>query len=97
MCLGLPMRIVSTDGFTAVVEGRGERRSVSLLLVGAQAVGTALLVHTFDAVRVLAEDEVPLLEQALDGLEAALAGRDVDPYFADLVGREPPLPKEPKR
>ena len=92
MCLGLPMRVVSTDGFSAVVEGRGERRAVSLVLVGAQPVGTPLLVHVDSAVRVLEEGELPLLEQALDGLDAALSGDAVDRYFPDLARREPQLP-----
>ncbi len=91
MCLGLPMRIVKTDGVSATVEGCGDRREVSLLLVGEQAVGTALLVHRGNAVRVLPEDEVPLLEQALSGLAAAIEGRPLDGYFDDLE-REPQLP-----
>ncbi len=89
MCLGLPMRIVETDGMSALVEGRGERRRVSLLLVGDLPVGTALLVHTTTAVRVLDEDELPLLERALDGLLAAMGGEPVDAYFADLVRGSP--------
>ena len=92
MCLGLPMRVVSTDGFSAVVEGRGERRTVSLILVGEQPPGTPLLVHVDNAVRVLDEAELPLLNQALDGLDAALTGDAVDRYFPDLAGREPQLP-----
>ena len=93
MCLGLPMRITATDGMTAVVEGRGERRTVSLLLVGEQPVGTPLLVHTGNAIRVLDEQELPLLEQALDGLDAAIAGQPIDAFFADLINREPQLPE----
>jgi hydrogenase expression/formation protein HypC len=92
MCLGLPMRVVESDGYFAIVEGRGERRRVSLLIVGEVAIGTPVLVHADNAVRVLSEEELPLLEQALDGLEAAVTGGPVEAYFADLVGREPELP-----
>ena len=49
--------------------GRTEQRRVSMMLVDAQPVGTPLLVHTDVAPRVLSEEEVPLLEAALDGLE----------------------------
>ena len=92
MCLGLPMRVVEGDEVSALVHGCGERRVVSLLLVGAQAAGTPLLVHRDAAVRVLGEDEVPLLELALDGLAAAFEGRPLTGFFADLEGRQPELP-----
>ena len=36
--------------------------------------------------------EARLIEDALDGLAAAVEGRDFDALFADLVGREPELP-----
>ena len=91
MCLGLPMRVVESDGFTATVEGLGERRKVSLLLVGDLPKGTPVLVNAGNALRVLEEAEVPLIEQALTGLNAALNGESLDGYFDDLE-REPQLP-----
>jgi len=91
MCLGLPMKIVQTDGVTAVVEGFGQRQTVSLILVGEQPLGVALLVHKGNAVRVVPEDELPLLTQALQGLAAAFEGRPLTGYFDDLE-REPQLP-----
>lgn len=93
MCLGFPMRVVEANGLAAVVERRGERQPVSLALVGAVPVGTAVLVHLGSAVRVLEEAEVGLIDAALDGLGAALAGENTDAYFADLIGREPQLPE----
>jgi hydrogenase expression/formation protein HypC len=92
MCLGIPMRVVEADEVSALVRGRGESRRVSLLLIGPQPVGTPLLVHIDSAIRVLDEGEVPLIERALDGLEAALEGRPVEAYFSDLIEREPVLP-----
>ena len=92
MCLGVPMRVVEADEAGALVSGRGGTRRVSLLLIGPQPVGTPLLIHIDSAIRVLSEDEVPLIEQALDGLEAALDGRPVEAYFSDLIAREPELP-----
>lgn len=93
MCLGVPMRIVEGDDVTALVERRGESRRVSMMLVGEQAVGTVVLVHIDSAVRVLDEAEAKLIDDALEGLEAAMDGRDFDHLFADLVDREPQLPE----
>ena len=93
MCLGVPMRILEGDDVTALAERRGATRRVSMLLVGAQEVGTTVLVHIDSAVRVLDEAEAKLIDDALEGLEAALDGRDFDHLFADLVDREPQLPE----
>lgn len=92
MCIGLPMVVLEADDSFALVQGRGEQRRVSLMLVGPQAVGTALLIHTDTAIRVLAPEEVPLLEKALDGLQAVLEGASPDGYFDDLINRTPQLP-----
>jgi hydrogenase expression/formation protein HypC len=43
-------------------------------------------------VRELTADEAHQTNQALDALEAAMHGGNVDVFFADLVGREPTLP-----
>ncbi|HCX32389.1 MAG TPA: HypC/HybG/HupF family hydrogenase formation chaperone [Rhodocyclaceae bacterium] len=46
MCLAIPSRVVSLEGCTAVVEARGSRREVSLLLLTDEvAVGDYLLVR----------------------------------------------------
>lgn len=86
------MRVVSGDDVVAVVERRGERRTVNMLLVGGLPVGTPVLVHLDSAVRVLDEEEAEMIDQAVAGLEAAARGESVDQYFADLVAREPQLP-----
>ncbi len=92
MCLGIPMVIVEGDDMQALVERRGERRRVSMLLVGEQPVGSIVLVHIDSAVRVLEADEAKLIDDGLDGVEAALAGKPFEHLFADLVDREPQLP-----
>lgn len=92
MCLGIPMMVLGGDDNTAVCERRGDRRSVSMLLVGEQAPGTRVLVHIDSAVRVLDEIEAALIDDALDGVAAALEGRDFEHLFADLIDREPQLP-----
>lgn len=91
MCLGLPMRILERDGFFAVCERRGERRRVSLALLGDVPVGDYVLVHVDTALRVADADEVARVEDALACLEAAADGRPLDGFFRDLE-REPELP-----
>ena len=93
MCVALPMRVVREEGDFAVVEGMGETRRVSLLLVGRQPLRTPLLIHKDNAVRVLDEAEVLLIEDALEGLRALQEGRSLDGYFSDLIDRSPQLPE----
>jgi hydrogenase expression/formation protein HypC len=92
MCIGVPMRIRSTNGLTALCEGRGEERRVSLLLTGEQPVDAWVMVHVDTAIRMLDPAEVPLLNDALDALEAVSRGDPFEHLFADLIGREPQLP-----
>jgi hydrogenase expression/formation protein HypC len=92
MCLGIPMRILEGDDITALCEAGGERRRVSLLLIGEQKPGTLVLVHIDTAIRVLDEAEAVQIEAALAALAAVERGEAVEEYFADLVGREPELP-----
>ncbi len=93
MCLGVPMTVLDDDPFTARCRRGEEIRTVSMLLVGAQAPGTEVLVHIDRAVRVLDPEEAVLIARALDGLGAALAGDAFEDCFADLIGREPQLPE----
>ncbi len=87
MCLGLPMRVLASDGMTAKVERGGEVRDVTLILIGDQPAGTPLLVHCDTALRVLDEDEVPMLEAALATLEAARRGEPFE-AFLDVVAAD---------
>jgi hydrogenase expression/formation protein HypC len=93
MCLGIPMRVTACDGFTATCERRGEIRAVSCLLTGALDPGALVLVHIDTAVRLLGEEEARLIDDALDGLAAAMDGRPFEHLFADLIDREPVLPE----
>lgn len=92
MCLGLPMTIISGDSLHAICERNGQNASVSMLLVGAQDRGTRVLVHLGAAVRVLEMEEAKAIDDALDGLAAALSGESFEHYFADLIDRSPELP-----
>jgi hydrogenase expression/formation protein HypC len=92
MCVGIPMTVLSGDEHTALCERRGEVRRVSLMLVGAVPAGTQVLVHIDAAVRVLEAGEARQIDDALDGVAAAMDGRPFEHLFADLIDREPELP-----
>jgi hydrogenase expression/formation protein HypC len=94
MCIGVPMQLLSGGEGRALCEGRGNRETLDLMLVGEQPPGTWLLAFRGAAVRVLTADEARQTNGALDALEAALAGDgSIDAHFADLVGRAPVLPE----
>jgi hydrogenase expression/formation protein HypC len=93
MCIGLPMIVVAAGPYAATCERRGERREVSLLLTGPVPPGSHVLVHLANAVRVLEAEEARLIDDALDGAEAAAAGQPFEHLFADLIDREPELPE----
>ncbi|TBW40030.1 HypC/HybG/HupF family hydrogenase formation chaperone [Siculibacillus lacustris] len=93
MCLGIPMVVEEGDDMSASCRRRDEVRRVSTMLIGAQPPGTRVLVHIDTAVRVLEAEEADRIDDALDGLAAALDGRAFDHLFADLVDREPELPE----
>jgi hydrogenase expression/formation protein HypC len=100
MCVGIPMRVLSTDDGMAECEGRGRRERVNAMLLGNLVPGTWILAYQGSAVREMTEDEAQQTNGALDALDAALNGADdFDAFFADLVDREPALPphlKDPK-
>ncbi|WP_299444752.1 HypC/HybG/HupF family hydrogenase formation chaperone [uncultured Rhodospira sp.] len=92
MCLGIPMQVLEVDGLSARCEGRGEARTVSLVLIDPPPVGAWVLVHLDTARQVLTEDEARAIDRALDAIDTALAGGSVDHLFADLIERAPELP-----
>jgi len=93
MCIGFPMTVIEDLGSDALCERHGARERVSMLLVGPQPAGTKILAHLGAAVRVLDDLEAQQIDDALEALEAALRGENVDHLFADLVDREPELPE----
>lgn len=94
MCLGIPMRVTAVEQVTAWCEGRGERLRVDIRLLDAPAVGDWLLVFHGVAREALTAERARDITAALAALDAALAGEtDLDRHFADLVNREPQLPR----
>jgi len=63
MCLAIPARITSIDGFKAVVDIEGITRDVSLQLTPDAKVGDYVLLHTGYAISVIDADEA---EETLD-------------------------------
>jgi hydrogenase expression/formation protein HypC len=105
MCIGVPMRIESGDGVSAMAlgesaDGAVERRTIDMMIVGAQPPGTWVLAFHGAARRVLdplearqIRDALAALAIALDSDSAAPPDAALDALFADLVDREPQLPE----
>lgn len=92
MCVGIPMRVVSVDGYTAIAEAEGRRETLDLALVGPVPPGTMVLAFLGAARAVLDETEAEQITRALAGLAAAMAGEDLGDAFADLEAEGPCLP-----
>ncbi len=59
MCLGVPMRIVEIDGFTARCEARGIERMASLFLLQHEdvKVGDVVMIHVGNAIQIMDEED----------------------------------------
>jgi hydrogenase expression/formation protein HypC len=89
MCIGIPMQIVSVGEPRPWCEGRGLRQQLDIMLVGEQPPGTWVLAFQGSATRVMTADAAAKTNDALDALEAVLAGAEnLDAYFTDLVDRD---------
>lgn len=73
MCLGIPMRVVTRDRFTARVEARGVHRDVSLLLLQDEALeaGEYVVVHAGSAIQKISAEEAEAAWALFDELLAA--------------------------
>lgn len=92
MCVGIPMQVISSVDGMAECEGRGRRERINVMLLGTLVPGTWILAYNGSGVREMTADEAQQTSHALDALDAAMHGGNVDGFFADLVGREPSLP-----
>jgi len=59
MCLGIPMKVVSVDGFLARCEAKGVQRDVSLFMMQDEPVdiGEFVMVHVGYAIQKMTEQE----------------------------------------
>ncbi len=109
MCLAIPSRIVSTDGFTAVVDVCGARREANLMLLPEEvAPGDFVLVHAGFAMqrvdRESAEESLQFFRRLVAAAEASGESADEVPEeFREIFARgaiawgesEEPEPKIP--
>jgi hydrogenase expression/formation protein HypC len=78
MCLAVPMRIKSIDGYTCNCEARGIEREVSLFMLQGEplAPGDHVLVHVGYAIQKVSAAEASqswqLFDEVLDGVAAEL-------------------------
>ncbi len=88
MCLGVPGKVVSVDGFIAQVDFWGVTRQVRLELCDADVeVGDYVLNHVGYAIRRIPPEEVEETLALYDELlEAAARGDGVDLLAADMRG-----------
>ncbi|GAB4354940.1 MAG: HypC/HybG/HupF family hydrogenase formation chaperone [Gammaproteobacteria bacterium] len=85
MCVGIPMKVVESDGLMAWCEGRGRREQLNMMLVGPQAPGTWVLAFVGSAREVLTEEQAAQIDDALDAVEAVMRGEtDISGHFRDL-------------
>ena len=59
MCLAVPMKITSIDGFNATCEAKGIEREVSLFMLQGEPieVGDHVLIHVGYAIQKISEEE----------------------------------------
>lgn len=59
MCLGIPMKVVSVEGFMARCEAKGVQRDVSLFMLQDEPVGIGefVMVHVGYAIQKMTEQE----------------------------------------
>ena len=68
MCLAVPMKIRSVDGYQAVCEARGIEREISLFMMQGEAIapGDHVLVHVGYAIQKVSEEEARLTWDLFD-------------------------------
>ena len=73
MCLGVPMRIVEIDGFTARCEARGIERQASLFLLQHEnlQVGDLVMIHVGNAIQKMTEEDAQTAWDLYDEIFAA--------------------------
>jgi len=73
VCLGIPMKVVATQGDRATVELGGVRREVGIQLIGQPAVGEYVIVHAGFAIEKLDEQEAQETLRLIEAVYQAAA------------------------
>lgn len=100
MCIGMPMQVVTIDGFTAQCAGRDGVQAIDMSLAADAQPGDWVMVFLGAAREVISAKAAGATLDALEALRLAMRGETgFDHLFADLAGREPELPVhlKPKR
>ncbi len=73
MCLAVPMKVRSVDGFNAVCEAKGIEREVSLFMLRGDEVapGDHVLVHVGYAIQKVSEEDARSAWELFDQIENA--------------------------
>jgi hydrogenase expression/formation protein HypC len=77
MCLGIPMRVIEIDGFTARCEAKGVERDVSLFLMQDEQPqpGEFVMVHVGYAIQKMTEQDARSAWELFDEILAASGGQ----------------------
>ena len=93
MCLGIPMKVISTVPGFAVCDRNGEQFTIDMKLVGEQPEGTWILTFLDAAREVIDETKAKEISNAISALELAFQGeQNLDYLFQDLIDKGPELP-----
>jgi hydrogenase expression/formation protein HypC len=70
MCLAVPMKVRSVDGFSAVCEAKGIEREVSLFMLQGEQVdpGDHVLVHVGYAIQKVSEEDARTTWDLIDSV-----------------------------
>lgn len=74
MCIGIPMQVESTRPGFAVVQGRGERKTVDTALVGEPQAGDWLLIFIDSAREVITPERAAEVNATLNLVADAMSG-----------------------
>jgi len=68
MCLGIPMRIIAVNGYSATCEAKGISRDVNLFLLQHEDlnIGDLVMVHVGNAIQKMSEDDAKLAWDTYD-------------------------------
>jgi hydrogenase expression/formation protein HypC len=78
MCLGIPMRVIEVDGFTARCEAKGVERDVNLFLMQDEQPqpGEFVMVHVGYAIQKMTEHDARSAWELFDEILAAGGGQN---------------------
>lgn len=94
MCIGIPMQVIASHPHHAVCQdAKGIQTQIDTMLVGQLKTGSWVLTFLNTAREVISEQRARETQNAIDALEVAMQGNNIDHLFADLIDREPELPE----